>query len=120
MLTKRKHRHHTNNKQRFLCSMIQQTNRITAEIAEELAVRALQYVAGDQELLGRFMALTGIMPDDLRKIADSAEFRAGLLEFIISDEPTLLAFAASIGEKPQIIAGACAVLSGEVEESAGQ
>lgn len=99
--------------------MYQQDNRLTAEFAEELAVKALQYVAGDQELLQRFMAVTGVSPENLRTIAVSTDFKAGLLEFFAGDEPTLLAFAASIGEEPQIIAGASAVLSGRNEAPAG-
>jgi len=34
--------------------------------AEALAVRALAWMAGDAELIGRFLAMTGAGPGDLR------------------------------------------------------
>ncbi len=92
--------------------MYQKKTRIDTEFAENLAVKALQYIAGDHELLQRFLAITGVAPEDLRALAGTAEFRAGLMEFITNDEPTLLAFAASVGEEPQVVANAGALLSG--------
>ncbi|MGI9402266.1 MAG: DUF3572 domain-containing protein [Rhizobiaceae bacterium] len=91
--------------------MIQRESRLTEEIAEDLALKGLQYIAGDVELLQKFIAVTGVSPKDLRKVADRRDFKVGLLEFFASDEPTLLAFAASIGENPQLISDARILLS---------
>ena len=35
---------------------------LTQEAAEELAIQALTFIAGDSERLGRFLAITGIGP----------------------------------------------------------
>ncbi len=76
---------------------------MTPEIASHVAIEGLQYLAGDTELLSRFVALTGMAPDDMRKAATSPEFLAAILDFYLGDEPTLLAFAASRDFAPEDI-----------------
>ena len=61
--------------------------------AEALAYRALQFVAGDSDRLGRFLALTGIGPTDLRDRIEDPGFLVGVLDFLLNYEPDLLAFA---------------------------
>ena len=84
---------------------------MTPEAAEMLAIRALGYLAGDQEQLSRFLALTGIAPEDLREAAASTSFLSGVLDFFMGDEATLLAFSASAGTDPGDVAKAREVLS---------
>ncbi|NMD09225.1 MAG: DUF3572 domain-containing protein [Phyllobacteriaceae bacterium] len=63
-------------------------------------MKLLAYMAANEDLLGRFMGLSGLSPDDLRQgIADPA-FQAGVLDFALSDESLLLAFAANAGLDP--------------------
>ena len=88
---------------------------MTPEAAEMLAIRALGYLAGDHEQLARFLALTGITPEDLREAAASPSFLSGVLDFFLGDEATLLAFAASAGADPADIAVAREVLSRHAE-----
>lgn len=85
--------------------------KLTPEMAEAVAIRGLQHIAGDRELLHRFLNLTGLSPQGLRDAAVSAEFLPGVLDFFMADEPALVSFAASIGESPMTIAVARAVLS---------
>lgn len=73
--------------------------------AEALAISALAYVAGDPVLLPRFLALTGIEAQAIRHAAQEPGFLAGVLQFILAHEPTLIDFAgqaeiapASVGE----------------------
>ena len=85
-------------------------NAATAEAAESLAIQALAFLAAEPEQLGRFLALTGIGPQDIRTAAREPRFLAGVLEYISGDEPLLVAFAAQTGVEPSDVARACAVL----------
>jgi Protein of unknown function (DUF3572) len=77
-----------------------------------IALNFLAYLANDQDLLGRFMGLTGFSPDDLRAGADNPTFQAGLLDFLLEDESLLLAFAANADLPPASIMRARAKLPG--------
>ena len=73
---------------------------MTPENASNVAISGLQFIAGDESQLSRFVALTGIDPSEMREMADSSSFLVAILEFFMGDEPTLLAFAASCGLDP--------------------
>ena len=77
-----------------------------------LAVKGLAFIANDQEMLGRFMSLSGLAPDDLRVAAGEPEFFAGVLSFLMDHEALLLAFAATAGISPNHVASAHLALSG--------
>jgi hypothetical protein len=75
--------------------------RLAAEDAQAVALQAVAFIAASDELLPRFVALSGCGLDDLRgRIADAA-FLGGVLDFILADEPTLLAFASDAGFAPE-------------------
>ncbi|TKB21414.1 MAG: DUF3572 family protein [Mesorhizobium sp.] len=80
------------------------------EEAETLAVRALGFVAGDPELLPRFLARTGIEAHSIRKAAQEPGFLAGVLQFILAHEPTLLRFAEETGTPPAAVGKALRAL----------
>jgi hypothetical protein len=86
---------------------------ITPDAAEHLAIQALNYVATDGERLGRFLALTGIGPDEIRAAAREPGFLAGVLDHIASDETLLVEFAADAGVDPADIGSARNVLGGK-------
>ncbi|RUV91941.1 MULTISPECIES: DUF3572 domain-containing protein [unclassified Mesorhizobium] len=73
------------------------------EEAETLAVRALGFVAGDPKLLPRFLAITGIEARSIRHAAAEPGFLAGVLQFILAHEPTLLRFAEETGTPPAAV-----------------
>jgi hypothetical protein len=83
----------------------------TRVAAEETAVSVLGWLAGEPDLLSRFLALTGIRTDQLRRAADEPDFLAGLLDFLMEHEPTLMAYCAATGSKPEDVAGAARVFS---------
>lgn len=60
--------------------------------AQNIAIAALSWIAADGEQISRFMALTGIEPDQIRQAANERGFLAGVLEFLMGHEPTLLQF----------------------------
>ena len=80
--------------------------------AEEVAVAILGWLAGEPELLTRFLALTGVMPAEVRNAVNDPGFLAGLIDFLMSHEPTLLAFSDATGIKPEAVVHAHAILSG--------
>ena len=70
------------------------------EEAEALAIRALAFIASDPELLPRFLAITGIEASSIRSAAREPGFMAGVLQFILAHEPTLMRFAEETGTPP--------------------
>jgi hypothetical protein len=80
--------------------------------AETIALKALAFLAGDEDRLERFMALTGLSPEAIRAGAGTAPFLAGVLDYLRGDESLLLVFAESAGVAPRDIATAAAALSG--------
>lgn len=70
------------------------------EEAEAVAIQALAFVAGEPDLLSRFVALSGIEPHEMRRAAREPGFLAGVLNFVVRHEPTLIAFAEAAGLDP--------------------
>jgi hypothetical protein len=85
---------------------------ISAEIAEMLAIQALTFIAADAERLGRFLAITGIGPADIRHAAKEPHFLAGVLDHIAGDEALLLQFAGHAGVNPDTVGRARQALGG--------
>jgi Protein of unknown function (DUF3572) len=84
--------------------------------AESLAVDVLMFLAGDEERLGRFLALSGLAPENLRSASQSPHFLAGLLDYLAGDESLLLAFSANAGIDAAEIMRAHLLLSPVAEE----
>jgi hypothetical protein len=80
--------------------------RVSAEDAEAIAIRALGFVAADPQLLPRFLAVTGIEAGAIRRAAAEPGFLAGVLNFVLAHEPTLIAFAENAGVPPEDVAAA--------------
>ena len=80
--------------------------------AEETAVAILGWLAGEPELLSRFLALTGVAPSEVRNAVDDPGFLAGIVDFLMGHEPTLLAFTAATGVQPDAVVRAHEILSG--------
>ncbi len=80
--------------------------------AKSLAVQGLTYLAGDPDRLGRFIALSGISPANIRAAAADPAFLTGVLEHILADESLLLDFAADAGVAPSAVGRAHAALAG--------
>jgi hypothetical protein len=85
----------------------------TREVAEIVAVQALSFLAGNPELLGRFLAETGIGPENLRTAATNPGFLIHVLDFVLGDDDTVKAFAKSAELHPTNVMAARQVL-GEV------
>jgi hypothetical protein len=72
----------------------------SSEGAEAAAISALGFIAGDAELLPRFLAITGIEAASIREAAQEPGFLAGVLDFLLAHEPSLMRFAAETGADP--------------------
>ena len=79
---------------------------------EDLAVAALGFLAAEPDRLARFLALSGLGPDNLRAAAADPGFFAAVLDYVLSDEPLLLGLAAERSVPPERIAAARAALDG--------
>lgn len=83
---------------------------------ETLALLALAYIAGDSDLLDRFLALSGLDLEGLRGRAQDPALLGAALDFLLAHEPDLLAFAADSQVKPEAIAAARRKLPGGAVE----
>ena len=83
-----------------------------ARVNEDIAVEILTWLAGEPDMLSRFLALSGVRPDQLRTAINDPAFLAGVLDFVMSHEPTLMAFCEATGTKPEAVAAAWGKLSG--------
>jgi hypothetical protein len=88
---------------------------LTKGAAEGLAVQALTFIAGDGDRLGRFLAITGIGPAEIRVAAREPGFLTGVLEHLAADERLLAAFAVEAGIDPSAIGKAIVALGGHWE-----
>ncbi|UVO55417.1 DUF3572 domain-containing protein [Sphingomonas sp. SUN039] len=68
--------------------------------AETWALQALAWVLSDAGRADRFVALTGISPDDLRARAGDPAVLDAVLGFLEGHEPDLFACAKDIGVAP--------------------
>ncbi|MBS7704001.1 DUF3572 domain-containing protein [Chelatococcus asaccharovorans] len=82
---------------------------------EEIALRALGFLAADDERLERFLGITGLGPDTIRESASQPGFLAAVLDYLASDEALLLTFAANHRLDPQAISHARQKIAGPGE-----
>jgi len=91
-------------------------NKITKDEAESLAIEALAFIAANDTLLQRFLALTGIGAHDLRQAAKQEGFFAAILHFLCANEPDLLEFCALAHIQPEWVNTALSTLPGGYQE----
>jgi hypothetical protein len=85
---------------------------LTHDEAETIALNALAFLAGDAQRLHRFLRLTGLDADDLRRQAEEPAFLAAVMDHLLADQTLLLVFAADAGVRPEALEKARAILSG--------
>jgi len=76
---------------------------LRGEMAETLAIEALQFIAGEADALARFLAASGLGPSTLRRAAADPQFLPGVLDFLLGDESLLVAFATRAAISPERI-----------------
>ena len=83
-----------------------------AKAAESTALEALAFLAAAPERIGRFLALTGLGPADLRAVAHEPAFLGSVLAHVTEDGDLLRAFAAETDRHPAEIDKARVFLAG--------
>ncbi len=91
-----------------------------ADSAETIAFSALAFLSDDVARLGRFLALTGVGPDELRTNARTPRILAAVLGHLLQDESLLLVFATRHGIAPALVAPAHAVLEAQAAKAADE
>jgi hypothetical protein len=85
---------------------------VNASDAEIFALKALAWLAQSPEELDRFLALSGVVPADLRDRADDPEILAAILDFLLTDDATLTGFCDAEGLNPKDLHAARRALPG--------
>ena len=73
----------------------------TSDTPSIVGLQALTFLAADSDRLQRFLALTGLGPDDIRARAEQPAFLAGVLDHLLADESLLLIFCEEAGLAPE-------------------
>ncbi|MBB6303449.1 hypothetical protein GGE67_004081 [Rhizobium leucaenae] len=84
---------------------------MTAADPQETAIAVLGWLINEPDMFGRFLALTGVEPAQVRSAINEPAFLAGMLDFLMNHEPTLLAFCEASGIAPETVASASAHFS---------
>jgi hypothetical protein len=79
---------------------------------DQLAVSALGFLAAEPNRLSRFLDLCGLGPHNLRASAADPRFLAAVLDYLLADEPLLIAFAADQGLEPERVVAARRAMDG--------
>jgi uncharacterized protein DUF3572 len=85
---------------------------VSPDEAVDIATQALAYIAGDGARLGRFLAESGLGPENLRRAARDPSFLPAVLDFILSHERDLLDFATIAEIDPKLVGRARDALAG--------
>lgn len=76
-----------------------------------IGVAGLSYLSADPERLGRFLAVTGLGPENVRSAARDPGFLPALLDYLLANETDLVAFAEEMNLPPAKVSAARDVLS---------
>lgn len=82
--------------------------------AETIGLQLLGFIASDMELLGRFLALTGIGPHQLKAQASDPAFLGAVIDFVMNHETTMKTAMEQTQLSAQEIRQARAVLPGQM------
>jgi len=81
-------------------------NKAPAAAPEETAGAILSWLADEPDMFSRFLALSGLQPGQLRSVIDDPGFLGGMIDFLMSHEPTLMAFCEATETRPETVAAA--------------
>src|ERR1700712_2253475 len=86
-------------------------SKISSANPQDTAIAVLGWLANEPDMFGRFLALTGIEPSQVRGAVNNNDFLSGMLDFLMQHEPTLMAFCEATGTSPEAVAAASAHFS---------
>jgi hypothetical protein len=73
---------------------------LTKQEAEMIGIAGLSWLAADPERIGRFLAVTGLGPENVRAAAGDPSFLPSLLDYLLANETDLVAFAGEMNLDP--------------------
>lgn len=79
---------------------------LTKQEAELIGIAGLSYLAAEPERLGRFLAVTGLGPENVRMAARDPAFLPSLLDYLLANESDLVAFAEEMKIDPKKVGAA--------------
>ena len=79
--------------------------------AEQIGIDALTFIASSEDLLNRFIDLTGYNASQLRAQAEHPEFFVAVLDFILANEPDIIDLANHLAQPPEAIGRARNILA---------
>ena len=79
---------------------------LSADAAHDIAVQALTFVAGDPDVLNRFLETTGWTAQSLQEPETRETLPRAALEYLMGADDLLLTFAANAGVDPADVARA--------------
>ncbi len=88
---------------------------IGQDAAETLALQALGWLAGQDELFEGFLGASGLDRDGLRARLGEPEVLVSVLDFLLSDDAFVMAFSRDAGIPPDLPMRARAALPGGAE-----
>jgi hypothetical protein len=89
---------------------------ITQEAAEAIGIHALSYLMKDHDLIGEFLAVTGLGPKELKSHLQNPAFLGAVLDFLIARAELLSAFAKEHDITPKTVLNARLLLPGADQE----
>ena len=84
----------------------------SAEAAQVMALRMVEFLSGEDGLLEAFVATSGVAPHDLGQRLSEPETLAAVMDFVLQDDSRVIAFARQAGVDPTVIPGLRAFLPG--------
>ena len=87
--------------------------------ADEIAIAVLGWLSTEPEMMARFLSLSGIDAMELRALVNDSRFLAGLLDFVVAHEPSMMAFCSAYGFLPEEVNAAWQKLSGPIYGGTG-
>ncbi|TQS73158.1 DUF3572 family protein [Rhodobacteraceae bacterium] len=82
------------------------------ETAQNIALEALSWLAGQDNLIEAFLHNSGAEVDQLRNAAQDPGFLSGVLDFVLMQDEWVLQCASVLGCAPERLVHARAVLGG--------
>lgn len=82
------------------------------ETAQMVAIRALGWIAAQDEVFQAFMGATGASLPEIRARAEDPAFQAAVLDFLLLQDDWVLGFVGDTGLRPEDPLQARAVLGG--------
>lgn len=90
---------------------------VDIQASEEMAIQALVWLSAQEEMMSRFLALSGVTIDSIRMASQDPGFLGGIIDFILGHEPTLIEFCQASGISPETVVASGRALNGETGDT---